>query len=308
MSQRSAFWVTDILSDSEARSYVFGRGGSLEFPFPVAAKTGTSQAYRDNWTIGYTREITVGVWVGNFDRQPLIGSSGVTGAGPIFHAVMLAAQQHVRGREDAGTDIVDRPADLSRHTICALSGMAAGAACPLRIHEWLPGDSSPLPCSWHHDSEDGLLTLWPDRYREWAAAHGLTTASAKRDPLYAETTGTGSKLTGGLTEQHPSRVARFGLSAAAPAQARRVPRPRIEVSSPPNGATYLIDPTLRPEFQTLPLRATHFAGRVTWIVNGQAVGTSSAGQPLHWPLVRGTHRLTARDSNGSADEVAITVK
>ena len=46
------------------------RGGNLDFPFPVAVKTGTSQAYRDNWTIGYTREVTVGVWVGNFDSRP----------------------------------------------------------------------------------------------------------------------------------------------------------------------------------------------------------------------------------------------
>src|SRR5207248_10398386 len=91
LDQRTAFWITDILSDSEAREFIFGRGGSLDFPFPVAVKTGTSQAYRDNWTIGYTRDVTVGVWVGNFDRQELRHSSGITGAGPIFHAVMMAA-------------------------------------------------------------------------------------------------------------------------------------------------------------------------------------------------------------------------
>ena len=84
ISPRSAFWVTDILSDADAREYIFGRGGSLDFPFPVAAKTGTSEGYHDNWAIGYTRDITVGVWVGNFDRTPLTNSSGVTGAGPIF--------------------------------------------------------------------------------------------------------------------------------------------------------------------------------------------------------------------------------
>ena len=82
LSARTAFWITDILSDNDARAYMFGRGGSLEFPFPVAAKTGTSTAYHDNWAVGYTREVTVGVWVGNFDRTPLRDSSGVTGAGP----------------------------------------------------------------------------------------------------------------------------------------------------------------------------------------------------------------------------------
>ena len=112
ISPRTAFWITDILSDPEARAYTFGRGNNLEFPFPVAAKTGTSQAYHDNWTIGYTRDVTVGVWVGNFDRTPLHLSSGVTGAGPIFHAVMLAAN---RGRESMGAhEILAPPPDASR--------------------------------------------------------------------------------------------------------------------------------------------------------------------------------------------------
>ena len=101
VSERAAFWITDVLSDADAREFVFGRGGSLEFPFPVAAKTGTSQGYRDNWAIGYTRDVTVGVWVGNFDRAPLRNSSGVTGAGPIFHAVMLAAARRY-GSERSG--------------------------------------------------------------------------------------------------------------------------------------------------------------------------------------------------------------
>src|SRR5205085_9263999 len=105
VSQRTAFWITDILSDPAAREYIFGSGGALEFPFPVAVKTGTSQAYRDNWTIGYTRDVTVGVWVGNFDRTGLRPSSRLTGAGPIFHSVMLAAR---KGRTPAET-IVPAP-------------------------------------------------------------------------------------------------------------------------------------------------------------------------------------------------------
>ncbi len=95
-----------MLSDDEARAFIFGRGSQLEFPFPVAVKTGTSQAYHDNWTVGYSRHVTVGVWVGNFDRTPLVGSSGVTGAGPLFHAVMLAAEAHVAGRLPTGGDAI----------------------------------------------------------------------------------------------------------------------------------------------------------------------------------------------------------
>jgi penicillin-binding protein 1C len=109
-----AFWITDILSDSRARELIFGRGGNLDFPFPAAVKTGTSQAYHDNWTIGYTRAVTAGVWVGNFDRQALRSSSGVTGAGPIFHSVMLAAMR--RAGDNGERDIVDRPDEPPRGT------------------------------------------------------------------------------------------------------------------------------------------------------------------------------------------------
>ena len=113
VSPRTAFWITDILSDARAREYIFGRGGSLDFPFPVAVKTGTSQAYHDNWTIGYTRDVTVGVWVGNFDREPLRSSSGVTGAAPIFHAVMLAAAKRVRGAAGFDASRLGRPTRCS---------------------------------------------------------------------------------------------------------------------------------------------------------------------------------------------------
>ena len=52
VSPRTAYWITDILADDEARAFIFGRGSQLDFPFPVAVKTGTSQAYHDNWTVG----------------------------------------------------------------------------------------------------------------------------------------------------------------------------------------------------------------------------------------------------------------
>jgi penicillin-binding protein 1C len=281
LSQRAAFWVTDILSDDEARAYVFGRGGSLEFPFPVAVKTGTSQAYRDNWTVGYTREVTVGVWVGNFDRRPLIGSTGVTGAAPIFHAVMLAAQQHVHGREEPAGDLIGRPADLHEETICALSGMRAGDACPMRIREWLPTGFSPLPCTWHHESEDGLLTVWPDEYRTWAAGKGLLEADRAR-PAY--------------------------IAAAVREDGKRPSPRRYEIASPPDGATYLIDPTLRTEFQTLPLRTVGAAGRVQWTIDGQRLGTASGEDALTWALERGKHVVRARDAHGRVAEATILVR
>ena len=84
----AAFIVGDILADRAARSLSFGLENALATRFWSAAKTGTSKDMRDNWCIGFSRRYTVGVWVGNFDGTPMRDVSGVTGAAPIWLAVM----------------------------------------------------------------------------------------------------------------------------------------------------------------------------------------------------------------------------
>lgn len=81
--------INDILSDNEARTPTFGPRSALYFGgYQVAAKTGTTQNYRDGWTIGYAPSIVVGVWVGNNDNSPMKKEPGVIVAGPIWHQFM----------------------------------------------------------------------------------------------------------------------------------------------------------------------------------------------------------------------------
>ena len=90
LSEGSAYVITDILSDNVARQSAFGPNSQLEIPgYKVAVKTGTTDSKKDNWTIGYTPEFLVGVWVGNNDNSPMNPAlaSGVTGAAPIWHRV-----------------------------------------------------------------------------------------------------------------------------------------------------------------------------------------------------------------------------
>jgi penicillin-binding protein 1C len=89
MAAGSAQIVSDILADNEARAVAFGLDSALRLPFLAAAKTGTSKDMRDNWALGYTRDFTVGVWVGNASGRPMKGVSGVSGAAPVWRAVML---------------------------------------------------------------------------------------------------------------------------------------------------------------------------------------------------------------------------
>ena len=86
--QKSAFLVSDILSDREARSVTFGLENPLSTRFWTAVKTGTSKDMRDNWCIGYSRKYTVGVWMGNFSGEPMWNVSGITGAAPVWMEMM----------------------------------------------------------------------------------------------------------------------------------------------------------------------------------------------------------------------------
>lgn len=291
-SERAAHWVADILSDAEARAWSFGRGSSLDFPFPVAVKTGTSQSYHDNWTLGFTPEVTVGVWVGNFDRRPLESASGVTGAAPLFRDVMLAAQEHVGGRlpleRERDDSIVARPADLHPRALCPLSGMAAGRHCPGSRTEWLPGDVGRETCDWHSRTRVGTVVDWPTRYRPWAASEGLLLRSI---PVVAA----------GASRSRAER----GPSAAA-----AEPGDGLQVVSPPTGARYLRDPTLRAEFQTLPLRAAVPSGIavVSWEIDGQPVGQVAADRALGWRLAPGLHVAVVRDGRGGEARAEFEVR
>jgi len=91
VSPEISFIISHILSDNIARSDVFGTRSYLNIAGKtVAVKTGTTNTKRDNWTLGYTRDVTVGVWVGNNDNAPMNPkiASGVTGASPIWHRMM----------------------------------------------------------------------------------------------------------------------------------------------------------------------------------------------------------------------------
>ena len=87
------------------------------------------------------------------------------------------------------------------------------------------------------------------------------------------------------------------------------PGPVFRIANPPAGATYLIDPTLRPEFQSLPLRVVSASPtRVEWTVNGTRVGASSSETALDWTLRPGRHRIAARDAKGNVAESVVTVR
>lgn len=99
LSPPAAFIIGDILSDRESRSYTFGLNSPLATPFWTAVKTGTSKDMRDNWCLGYSRRYTVGVWMGNFNGEPMWNVMGVTGAAPLWAEVMNVLHRGTPSRD-----------------------------------------------------------------------------------------------------------------------------------------------------------------------------------------------------------------
>ncbi len=97
-SPQASFIVTDILADNNARTRTFGFDSVLATRFFSAVKTGTSKDMRDNWAVGYTSRYTVGVWVGNADGEPMWNVSGVSGAAPVWAALVNYLHRGVPSR------------------------------------------------------------------------------------------------------------------------------------------------------------------------------------------------------------------
>ncbi len=147
--------VTDILADSHARAKAFGVGSVLDLPFPAAVKTGTSSDFRDTWTVGFTRDYTVGVWVGNFNGDPMRKVSGVTGAAPLWNRIML----HLHENRDP--EAFTAPAGLQLEPMCAATGLRPRTGCTTVVYEYLyPQDMAA------YSQPQAQLVLAPE-YDEW---------------------------------------------------------------------------------------------------------------------------------------------
>jgi penicillin-binding protein 1C len=177
-----AYLVADMLADPTARIAGFGSSSVLNTAYRAAVKTGTSSEFRDNWTVGFTPERVVGVWVGNADYSPMVNVSGVAGAAPIWRDVMTTS---VRGLPRTG---FTRPDGLLRVEVCAPTGQLPGPACASPVSEWFIAGTEPTAVeTYYHSTPDGALAIDPPaEARAWAADAGWRLHSAARgEPVVA---------------------------------------------------------------------------------------------------------------------------
>jgi len=135
------YLMTSILSDNQARQMAFGNALALPGNRPAAVKTGTTNDSKDNWTIGYTPQLVVGVWVGNSNNTPMIGTSGVTGAAPIWKDVMAGALASQPATQ------FPAPPNVQQMTICADTGTQDFPECKNRRTEVFFAPNPPPPAA-----------------------------------------------------------------------------------------------------------------------------------------------------------------
>ncbi len=295
--------ITNILSDPLARMPSFPRGNALEFDYAVAAKTGTSQGYRDAWALGFSDRLLVGVWLGNHDWRRMNHLGGLYGAGQAMHDIMDRVMRHYRPYRTLLAEFPP-PADYLARTICPLSGKLATASCPRRLLEYfVPGSEPYEDCPYHHlvkiDKRNGLLAgvgqnscpkvfvkqmvmpSLPERYEPWARAQHIELAPRELSPLCGLSAGT-------LAQDDP---------------------PKVVIEEPRNNARYLWDPDTPAEFSTLRLAASvHPRGEeIVWLVDGVPVAKVGYPYEYRWSLTKGRHVIEASLAHRPISSKPITV-
>jgi penicillin-binding protein 1C len=154
-----AYLLSSILSDNASRAPAFGANSPLNVP-GTAVKTGTTNDYKDNWTIGYSPDFVVGVWVGNFNGDAMRGTTGLTGAAPIWNETIRAA---LAITPSAG---FTQPQDVTRADICRDFGTVLFTGCinPGQEFFWVNDPPPPADAIYRQQTVDTFSGLIANQY------------------------------------------------------------------------------------------------------------------------------------------------
>jgi penicillin-binding protein 1C len=286
--ERVAWLISDILSDDQARQIGFGLNSTLKLDRPVAVKTGTTSNFHDNWTVGYTPSLVVGVWVGNSDYQAMQAVNGLTGAAPIWQETIRAILQN-RPIEN-----FVRPADMLQLSVCTYSGLLPTTLCDKTHLEWfIPGTQPTQPDTLYHqvwiDLATGLL------------ADDSTPPVRRRQIVVLDIPPTAQRWA------HSQGLLLLSDLIVSPAALQ--PGEMVMISPEPD-STYRISDKLALSDQQLPVETAAGQG-VTGIslwVDGRQLGRpASAPYLLWWQLSPGTHQFWAEGLAAGGAEVKSNV-
>jgi penicillin-binding protein 1C len=291
LSEDTTRQIALFLSDPLARMPGFARMGALEFPFPVAIKTGTSSRFRDAWAMAFSVRYLVGVWVGDPDFQPMNHLTGSTSAAELVKKILITL--HADQRAGLNDLSFPPPRGFKSARVCALTGDLATDVCDRVLLEWFRPSEYPVNhCRAHVrvavDSRTGaaamsvtprefitvktFVDLQP-QYAEWAAAAGLS-APPKR----------------------PDDNALFAPGSEEALLLLRDKKIRISIVSPENGLRLIRDPETPEEQATLALRAVvnPVVPQLVWYVDGKPYRIAEYPYTARLTLTPGEHTIQAR--------------
>jgi penicillin-binding protein 1C len=286
LDARVAYLVTDILSDDVARIPSFGEGSVLALSVPAAVKTGTTTDFLDNWTIGYTPELVVGVWAGNADNEPMRDISGVSGAAPTWHDFVENA---LKGRPVME---FQRPDGLVEVEVCALSGHLPGPDCPHRVRElFLEGTEPVETCNMHHRVAVHRATGLPAPAGTPAdeLAYRVVTILPAEAEHWAREKGVWEDLTAWSVPVPVTQTLALASSSQASGGA-------LLMTTPDRGAVYRLDPALPRGAQRISISASCAIPlqEVTLLVDGQPLARfEKPPYRVLWQLEPGRHTFRA---------------
>ncbi len=291
LDEGSTFILTEILSKVRRPELPAVWDASVNLP-KVAWKTGTSYGNRDAWSVGYTPDFTVGVWIGNFNAKGVPALVGAEVAAPLLFAIIDALAGKARSRW------FQMPEKVEERRVCTVSGMTPGPFCTTSTQELhLPGISPTRPCSVHRqilvDRQSGkrlcsscrlgrtwrtrIVEDWPPEISAWFSRHGR--------PL----------------DFIPSHFEDCSRIAAGDGPI---------INSPQDGAVYRIRAGVDPRYQQILLDAavSNLTGTIYWFVDGRLIYSGPPDGRVFLTPEPGTHNLICMDDEGRSSNQKIVVR
>ena len=288
--------ITLFLSDPLARLPSFARMGPLEYPFPVAVKTGTSQGFRDAWAVAYSSKYIVGAWIGHPDNERMKRVGGVDAAQLVKEILLSLHPKQRRGVDETPFRPPQLHGDSGQSTdyqlvkLCPLSGELVTEACSEVVLEYLLFGTEPKTSCRVHQSFAvdrrtgtlaGLITppegveirnyiVLPPQFAAWGAMHSY---------------------------------------GPPPSPSTESPYAGIAIEEPIDGSVFRFHPDTPRQLQSIALRAsvTPTVPEIIWYVDGKPFQKVSYPYTTRWHLRAGDHALQARFPQADIQSGIITI-
>jgi len=291
LSEAACFILTEMLAEVRRPDLPACWESSMNLP-KVAWKTGTSYGHKDAWSIGYSPQYTIGVWIGNFNATGAPGIVGAEAAAPILFALFNALIDLSENQWFV------KPDEVARRKVCSLSGMPMSSYCESSKEElYIPGVSPSKPCDIHRkivvDVDTGkrlcshcrirrkyderIFEVYPPQIATWLQRNGHHVPS--------------------IPEHYPncSKV----LAGKGPV-----------IHSPSANCEYKIRQGIEKQYQKILLDASVSSGtkKIYWFLDNQLIFAGKPTQKVFIPPVAGKHHLVCMDDEGRSTETTLVIR